>query len=263
MLLTLSASSFQGRLGKPDAPEDLMRVPAFVRERVELHGLNVPTSMLSGWTEPEIDRLRDAADKAGCPCLLLVEDQAHAIGKKGAGASEASITRLARVLRVGHRLGCSGVVIKLSDKGDEETGERVAESLKALMAQAERAELNMLVMPSGPLTGPPEGLTGMIRKVGGFRIGSFPDFAVAAEQSDASEYLRALTPYAGDVLATIGDFDDSGHQGGYDFDAMFETIRAVGYDGRFSLAYEGKGDPIPALQAASERVATLIEAAAS
>ncbi|MEM8834684.1 MAG: TIM barrel protein [Planctomycetota bacterium] len=263
MLLTFSASSFQGRLGKPDAPEDLLRVPSFVRERVELHGLNVPTSMLAGWTEAEIDRLRDSADKAGCPCLLLVEDQSHEIGKKGEGASEAATTRLARVLRVGHRLGCSGVVIKLSDKGDEQTADRVAESLKVLMAQAERSELNLLMMPSGPLTGEPTGLTGMIRKVGGFRIGSFPDFAVAAEQGDASEYLRALTPYAGDVLATIGDFDEGGHRGGYDFDTMFETIRAVGYDGRFSLAYQGKGDPIPALQAASERVAALIEAAAS
>ena len=47
-------------------------------------------------------------------------------------------------------------------------------------------------------------MTELIKKVGGFRIGSLPDFKLAHETGDFISALRRLAPYAGAMFATLG-----------------------------------------------------------
>ena len=45
-------------------------------------------------------------------------------------------------------------------------------------------------------------MTELIKKIGGFRVGTFPDFEAAMQADDPAAYLRKLVPYASVVCAT-------------------------------------------------------------
>lgn len=250
MLLTLSAKSLSapGPDGKPLVP--LARVATFAREQLNLYGLTLQTSLLAGWDIPKLDRLRDEADKAGAPCLVLVEETPQPFADADPALAAAAVDRAERVVRVAHRLGCSSVAFSLAAPSPDPGVDEVAKKLKGVLANAERMELNLLLAPAKGITETPDQLTTLIRKVGGFRIGSYPDFESASKTKDAAAYLRALTPYASAVCASVRDFDAKGKHAAYDVAACLEAIDSVGFEATLALEFRGKGDPIAALRAA-------------
>ncbi|MBL8747032.1 MAG: hypothetical protein JNK58_11845 [Phycisphaerae bacterium] len=254
MLLTLSAKSVWNAdrtPGKGVSPADL---PTWARNELGVHGLTLQTSLLAGWEMNQFDRLRDNADKAGAPCLVLVEDKPLALADPDESTANAAIDRAERVLRVANRLGCSSVAISLHDASSKASIEVITPRLKSVLSRAERLELNLLIAPAPGLTDTPEKLTGLIRKVGGFRIGSFPDFEAASKSSDPIAYLRSLAPYAACVSATVLGFDAKGKHKGYDLGAFLEAIQSVGFEQALTLDFRGKGDPIPTLLAAKAAI---------
>lgn len=258
MLLTLSVKSVWSAdrsSAKGIAPLDL---PKWAREELGVYGLTLQTSLLAGWDLQKFDRLRDAADKASAPCLVLVEDKPLALAHPSEEAATAAIERAERVLRVAARLGCSSVAISLDDPNGNASAETLTPRLKAVLSQAEKMELNLLLGPSRGITQTPDKLTGLIRKVGGFRIGSFPDFAEAARSDDPIAYLRSLVPYASCVCATVGAFDAKGKHKGYDLGSFMEAIESVGYEAALTLDFKGTGDPIAALQAAKSAIESFL-----
>ncbi len=263
MLLTLSAHALRSLISG-DAPKvPLVELPSFVMREFELHGLHVSTDMFRGWSLERIDRLRDQADKVGCPCLLLHERTPQPIGADDIDAAEAALDRMERVLRVAHRLGCSGVAMALDDAGaGEDELEDIGDGLRDVVQRAERLELNLLVAPGEGITSTPEQLTGLIRKVGGFRIGSFPSFLRAAASGDIAGYLRGVTPYASAVSAATGPFDASGAHDAFDLAECIEAIRAVGYEGTLALEPNTEGgDPVAQVHACKAALEELLEAA--
>lgn len=250
MLLTLSARSVCSptRDGKTIVPP--ARVAAFAREELGLFGLTLQTSLLAGWDLPKIDKFRDEADKVGAPCLVLVEEQPQPFADADPAKAAAAADRADRVVKVAHRLGCSSVAFSLASPSADVPVEIIAKRLKAVLSNAERMELNMLLAPTAGVTETPEQLTTLIRKVGGFRIGSYPDFETACKAKDPTGYLRGLTPYASAVCASVSDFDAKGKHPAYNVDACLEAIESVGFEATLALEFRGKGDTIAALKAA-------------
>ncbi len=259
MLQTLSAKSLAGKMGKSKTAITLFDVPAIAQSEVGFQGINIQTSFLKGWDVKDIDRLRDVADKAACPCLLLIEEGNHPLGSTNAENTEQSLDRIDRVLRVASRLGCSSVSFRVTGTGAG-CADRAAEHLKTIIARAERMEINVLIAPDKNMCSTPEALTDLIRKVGGFRIGAFPDFQTACDSDDPASYLRSLTPYASVVCACFQDFTDAGKHTAYDIDACLDAIMSVGFEGSLSFEYRGKKDPIPSLSAMRNLVEARVEA---
>jgi sugar phosphate isomerase/epimerase len=243
----------------------LIELPRFTMDEFGLHGLNLQTKFLAGWGLDELDRLRDQADKVGCPWLTLIEEQAQPLGETDEKKLEQALDRLDRVLRVAHRLGCAGVAIGVEHKSssDEAGLDRVAERLKGVLSAAERLEMNLLLSPRPGLTSTPEQLTGLIRKVGGFRIGSLPDFEAASASGDAAGYLRSLTPYASAVTAAATGFDAKGKHQAFDLSTCVDAIKSVGFEGTLSLEYRGPGDPIQAILATKQVIEQGLEVESS
>ncbi len=262
MLVTLSAKSLLSRLRSTVDPMELSDMPRVAAEEMGMRGLCVQTDLLSGVGLAQIDRLRDQADKAGCPCLLLVEEQPHPLGEVGTPKGEEALERLNKVLRVAHRLGCSSVAIGVKDtRGTGDEGD-VATGVKRVVAAAERLELNVLIAPQVGVTETPEALINLIRKVGGFRIGSYPDFEVAKQTSDPTAYLRAITPYASAINVPTPSLDGRTKDPTYDLNESLTVIRGVGYDATLALECRG-GDPAEPVNKVREQIEGILAAEAS
>lgn len=256
MLLTLTAISLRsllarGRGGKPKL--DLVDLPQFTRQELGLHGLNLSTELLTGVSREQLERLRERSDKAGCACLLLIESEAQAFGDASDAVGLAAAERLQKVIQASHFLGCNAVAVKVSGPDDAGVFQRTAERLRKGIERAERLELNVLLSPHTGLTSSPERVTELIKKVGGFRVGTFPDFQAAAASTDPVGYLRRLTPYASVVSASTVKFqteaggkDDDpaepANHAAYDLDPLVQAILSVGYDGTLAVEYRGTGD---------------------
>lgn len=270
MLLTLSASCLAPLL-KPRPTRgvalQLMELPSYTRETLGLHGMNLSTDLLAGMGREELIQLRDLADKAGCAILLLSEMAPKKLGGSKKQASQ-SLERLERVLYAGNILGCNAISMCIEADAGGPSMERCIERLRRVMEWADKLELNVMVEPRAGLTELPEQLTDLIKKVGGFRIGTMPDFGTAATQEDAVAYLRRLTPYASVVRAStvafsaldlkdaarelLGEdaeeFEDESfleeimlHEP-YDLDPMVEALMSVGFDGTLAIDFRGEGD---------------------
>lgn len=240
-----------------DASLPLTDLPRFAHEQLGLHGLMLSADLLAGRTRDDLTRLRDAADRARCACLVLMEEAPQ---KLAAADASAAAERIRRVMAAASLLGCNSAAVAIDAPDSPEALETVAERFKVLMGEAEQRELNLLILP-GPLpsagskaslTGSPERLTELLKKIGGFRVGTMPDFAHAAHAEDMPGYLRRVTPYASAVLGTTlgfsaveGDLDDERafvEHAGFDLSAAIEAITAVGFDAAVGLDYRGPGD---------------------
>lgn len=258
MLLTLTANCLRSKLvlksgksrsvtGSDSMP--LNDLPRFARDELGLYGLTMSTNLLVGADLARLDALRDAADKASCPCLVLTESEPQAVGVRDEDAGDAVSDRLIRVVRAAHRLGCNSVGLAIAGDDDEDTFDHAVERLRSVLSVAERLEVNLLIQSSKGLSEDPERLTDLIKKVGGFRIGTFPDFETASKTADPTLHLRRLAPYASAITASTTGFKggkkaDAVTHEGYDLAEYVGTIMAVGYQGTLALDYRGAGDPV-------------------
>ncbi|GJQ31076.1 MAG: hypothetical protein HBSAPP03_29600 [Phycisphaerae bacterium] len=260
MLLTLTASCVRGLLGsggkgkKGTARLDLADLPRFVREEMLLSGLNLTTDLLAGADRSRLEGIRERADRVSCACLLLIEPEPQdLVSEVGTG-----VQRLVRVVEAGHILGCTAVAVRLQAKDQDEVMALVATRLRPVMERAEKLDMNLLIAPHTGLTERAERVTELLKKVGGFRVGTFPDFEAASKAKDPGAYLHRLTPYATVVSASTIEFAATGKKAAepsieafekgawvhkpYDLKSYVTAIRAVGYDGPLGIDYRGTGD---------------------
>jgi sugar phosphate isomerase/epimerase len=255
MLLTLSTGSLRNLLCRNgDGGMSMFDVPAFTIKELKLHGLNILASMLAKWSLEDLDKLRDKADKASCPCLVLVEDVPLPLADANPATRKAAAERIRRLAVAANRLGCNALAIHCEAPDTEEAFELVTSELKALMPAVERLELNILVAPNAGLTQTPEKLTSIIKRIGGFRIGSLPSFGAAAltGQGNPIESLRKLAPYAGAIHATVEGFNKKGAHKSYDLASCVTAVRSVGFLNTLAIDYTGSGDPVANIEKARD-----------
>ncbi len=265
MLLTLSASCVKPLLispkGKKAGKLDLLDLPAFTRNDLGLTGLNLSTDLLAGADMARLVAIRERADRASCSCLLLVEPEAQSL-------TPTAMARLRRVVEAAQILGCSAASCRLDAPDDDASLTKAVNALKPVVERAEKLDLNLVISPGPGLTERPERVTELLKKVGGFRIGTYPDFEAASKSKDAAAYLHRLTPYATVVSASSVKFVSSskkilevsvqGVREGfvvhepYNMRAMIGAIQAVGYDGPVALDYRGTGDIVQNLLMSKE-----------
>ncbi|MAT80472.1 MAG: hypothetical protein CMJ29_02365 [Phycisphaerae bacterium] len=260
LLLTLSTSSLSALFEDPEkGPNSMLDVPRFAMDDLGLRGLYINTSMLSGWSIKEFDMLRDRADKAGCPCLVLADEELLDLGSSDQSAREAAVDRIERLSVAGNRLGCNSVAVRCADVVDEPGAEAATEAIRSLMNTIERLELNLLIKPTEGVMGAPEGVTDLVKRVGGFRIGVLPTYGTQHSQDDEIERLRKLAPYAGAMHFEVDSYvGKSGHKG-VDLGRGIDTLKKVGYASTVAIDYVGK-NPLKDLEKARDELQAAIEA---
>jgi len=255
IMLILEAGSLASMLvggGRKTASLQLWDIPSVAIEDLGLRGLSIPASLLAGRSMRDLDRLRDAADKTGCPCLVLRDETPLAFGSPRAGAGEAAMDRLQRLATAASHLGCSSLAIACEDHlGDSDA---FAAAVREGVKLVERRELNFLLTPGGRSIDGADSVIELIRAVGGFRIGCMPTFAHAMGTSDPEGTLRRLAPYAS---AMLGELEAVKTKRGEDADALVATwiraVRAVGFASTLALGAAGRS-PIKRIASAREHL---------
>ncbi len=261
MLLTLAARSLRKLVAADDGGSlSMLEVPDFSIRQLQLRGMNVPSSMLTGWSLEDLDRLRDCGDKAGCPCLVLIEDTPLSFAASDPAVIDASAERVARLAVAANRLGCNALAVRCEAADTDEAFDRTAGELKTVMPAVERLELNLLIAPHKGLTAKPDRLTDLLKRIGGFRIGSLPDFGHAAASGDLVDALRKLAPYAGAVHATVEGFDKKGSHLHFDLAKGVAAIRSVGFLNTLAIDYIGNGDAVANIEQARTILQQAIDA---
>jgi len=257
ILLTLAAGSLRSLLSRTRSPLALADLPGFTAEELGLRGLAIPTDLLAGLRPSQFDALRDAADKAHCPCLLIVESQP--LDFQDPVAKPQSIERLRKLATAATRLGCSALGIETAGVDDDAAFARTAAGVKEGLAALDRLEVNVLLRPGDGMIAVPAGLTELIKKIGGFRIGSLPSFEHAESTGDTIQTLRRLAPYATSaILATVRGFDKEGRHQPWDLAKCIEAVRGVGYVNTLCIDFVGKGDPVKVIEQAREQMSQAI-----
>jgi hypothetical protein len=253
MLLTLSTRSLQ-HAKRAKAPLGPMDVPDFVAEELGLKGLNVHTPLLKGMVPRDLEALRDRADRARCPILVLVDETALDFGPD---SGPASIERVAKLGLCASKLGAPAVAVELAALPEAQF-DAYAANVKRSLAALDKFDTHLLVRP-GQGAGDPQRLADMIKKIGGFRIGSMPTFAHAAASGDAADTLRRLAPYAQAVEASVKGFSKAGKHESWDLAGCLDAIRNVGYQNTLCIDYAGKTDPFGNIERARDLFAKAID----
>ncbi len=248
ILLTLSAGSVRPLLASPESfasanvrlPRNVFEVPEFVATDLQLRGLNLPTDLLKGFGLSEVEKLRDAADRAHCPVLLLYEEPPIDFTERGPNWVK-SVDRIKRLGIAASRLGCPSIAVRVHAADTDSALEATAAGVKAVLRELDRHELNLLLAPHEGLTFTAARLTDLIKKIGGFRIGSYPSFAHAFASGDLENTLRKLAPYAPAIAASVRGFDGkTGEHDGYSLATCVECVQSVGYGNTLALDFVGR-----------------------
>ncbi|MFG0330431.1 MAG: TIM barrel protein [Phycisphaerales bacterium] len=262
MLLTLTARSLSRRLQARGRQRlDLADAPEYTIEHLSLRGLVVDTALLKGWPLDALDRLRNRADQAGCPCLILRESTPISVASDASTMVEKSQHRVELVTKAAHRLGCNAVAVSMRSISSDREFDATAEFLRQVMERVDRMEMNLLVEPGPGMLSEPDSLINLIKKVGGFRIGTMPSFEAAACTDDCVAALRQTAPYASAVLATCPS-NDKGEFGKKERTQLRECVEAllsVGYEQILAIDFTGDGDADATIDAVRDEIVATME----
>ncbi len=266
LLVTASASAFSDRVRSTDDPLSLVDLPAFGSGELGVRGLAIPASLLAGLGPADLESIRDAGDKARCPTLLLIEDQPLPLADPDPSVRAEAIDRIRRLSRAAGMLGAAQLGISIDGEDGDDRFEIAASTVREVMQTIDRFEVGVLLQSRAGITADPMRLTELIKKIGGFRIGSLPDFRFAHDTSDFDGTLRRLAPYAGTILATVGGSASgakpasvSKDQTPYDLAKGLESVLAVGYQHAICLDHAGGAGAIDAIVAAREVIEAAID----
>jgi hypothetical protein len=210
MLFTLHASCLKSLLAPSDGAKPklaLTDLPAYTKNTLGLSGLNLTTDLLAGADRSRLETIRERADKSGCACLLLIETNPLPLADPDPAVAARAVERMKAVVRAAHILGCNSAALTMTGPATDLAQAYAVKRLKDIAEPAERLDLNVLIAPTEGLTSVPEKVTEIIKKVGGFRIGTLPDFLSATRVKEPVPYLRRLIPYASCVTAVTLDFE--------------------------------------------------------
>ncbi|MEE2896805.1 MAG: hypothetical protein VX726_13815 [Planctomycetota bacterium] len=246
LLVTASVTPFRDRIEADDDPLGLVDLPSFGAGELGVRGLSITSSMLAGVSSATLEALRDAGDKARCPMLLLVEDQPLELASPDPSRRAAAVERIGKLSKAAGILGCAQLGISIAGEDGDGEFELAASTVRDTMQRIDRFEVSLLVRPVAGLTADPDRLTELIKKIGGFRIGSLPDFRAAHDTGDFVGALRRLAPYAGTILATVGKSGPGGKIASgkadktpFDLVEGLEAVLAVGYQHAICLDHVG------------------------
>jgi sugar phosphate isomerase/epimerase len=209
MLFSLNINSVRDVLKKRGAKALAIEdAPRYIQEQTGLNAMTMATDLLAGVSRDAMTRIRENGDRVGCACLLLSQTEPLSLGDPRKKTGEDAVVRMTKVVEAASLLGCNSASLAITAKDTDETLTLVAQRMRQVLERADRLEIMVLIRPEKGLTENAERLTELVKTIGGFRVGTMPDFQTAVASGDPVHYLKRLTPYASVVNASTLAFKE-------------------------------------------------------
>lgn len=202
MLLTLWVKALKSKIASPGGRGiAITDIPKLARDELGFSGLVMSTDLLVGADRAMLSKMHEAADKAHCPILVLAETASLPLASDDPDVVAKAQERCYRVAQAANWLQCAAFSIGVKCGNDDDIAE-AAVNLKPVSRRAEKLELNLCIAPGTDATASADKVTDLLKKIGGFRVGTLPDFTAAMSSEDPQTYLRRLAPYASAILVS-------------------------------------------------------------
>lgn len=210
MLLTLWVNALKSRMAAPGGRGlTVLDIPKVARDELGLSGLVMTTELLAGADRTMLSRVHEAADKAHCPILVLSESRPLPLASRDPDVLAQAVERCHRIAQAANWLQCAAFSICVACKTDEDLAQAAA-NLKAVSRRAEKLELNMCIAPGRDMTADADKVSELLRKIGGFRVGTLPDLSAAMASANCDNYVRRLAPYASAMIFSAEELLNAG-----------------------------------------------------
>ncbi len=252
ILLSLSGACLLQPLPRKGTKLELLDMPQFVAEELELRGLNLPVELIRGHSATTLEKLRDQADRMHCPCLILYQDEVLDFHGNPEGATQ-TLKNLGRAAKM---LGCGELAVRVNCP--RESIVSVAASMKMALEVIQQFEVNLLIRPSVQPVDHPEVIMELVKKIGGFHISAMPSFANAYATGNGVETLRKLAPYSAAIEVTVTGVGKQGDAAGWKLDEFVEALLTLGYVNKLSIDWCGTTNWVQGIQKTRERLLELM-----
>ena len=233
MNIALSSYSLRNHVNR-DVP--YWDFPRYARETFGVDAVEIIQRDITQIDADGIDRLKDGLRAAGVALVSLPIDVGH-ISRPDATKREHDLRLIELWLDVAAALGCPVARVNSRD-GDLEVA---IASYQRLVDYGRARGVAVVMENHGGLSANRETARAILTAVPG--LGTAPDFGnfKDAERDDA---LAEWVPRARIVHAKTFDFDDQGRMPAFDFARCIRIVHDAGYDGYYSIEFEGNGDQV-------------------
>ncbi len=142
---------------------------------------------------------------------------------------------------IAQHLGSPNIRVNTGYWEGEEALQRAIDGYRELVKTAEETGVKLLIENHGGVSGNPDNIVKMIEEVGSDYLGACPDFGNFPAEI-RYEGLKKIAKYAVIVHAKAYNFDESGEETTIDFERCIGIFKSLGFDGYYSVEYEGEGD---------------------
>jgi len=237
--LCVCSWSLRSHINRDFAAEDF---PKVVVEEFGIKGVEICEAHLREASEGELDRLRDAIVSLGCTHYNFPIDVGD-VSQADEESRERDLTIIEGWIEKAAGLGARNVRVNVgkSARADDESVGIAVASFRRLAEKCEGLGMGLLIENHGGISSDPELVVRFVEELGHPNVGTCPDFG---NFPDEVRYvgLEAVMPYARHVHVKTYDFDEKGGHPSFDVERCIRIVRESGYEGPYSIEFEGKGD---------------------
>ena len=223
--------------------------PVFLADHFGIHNVEFLPQHFAGTDPSSIEKVKAGLKKAQSRCCNLMGLELRGgIFTKGvdrkAMAEEAEHWAV-----VAAALGSPSITIALNGDGAPEA-HTAAYNLTPAVEAIHSHGIRVLFHNDDIKRETAETLAALVNELGRDRTGTCPDFGNFATRSAdyALSQLRQLAPYASNICHSKDGIADNGKFYADDFPASMKAMKEAGFQGVYSLEFEGLGAPITGIQ---------------
>jgi len=246
-------TTLDDKLKPPAKPWDLRDFPEMIADRYQVHQLEMVAPHFESTKPSYVREVRSRLERAHSHLVNIPVD-IHELAVKGglsdpdAKVRDTAISACSQWIDIGSELGARSVRCDPGDMNRADLSKTIS-SYKKLADYAASKNMYVIIENHGGVGSEhPEDLV-KVFKAAGDHCGALPDMGNFPDEATRRRGLPLLYPYARTVSHAKGlDFDPHGVERAFDFPRAMQAAKSAGFQGVFSIEYEGSGDPFAGMQ---------------
>jgi len=219
---------------------------ALLSRAMDIYHLEYNVDFFESAEKDYLQKIKDSVQQADATISCVT------IGGNLARATEQERLEQVEIVRgwmeVAAFLGAPVCRINVGGTGSDETDatvgvERVVWSFNRLLQLARESNLKMTIENHGGVSRKTDHITAVIEATDPEYVGACPDFGNFPADVRYEE-LEKVAPYAYHIHAKSHHFKEDGEERDIDYERVVGIFRKAGYQGVFSIEFEGPGDQI-------------------